>query len=607
MASEGFASVETTVSAAEQATSQGRHDDAISEYRKLVAEAHVIDYEYEAWARQLAELYLKQDRWGEAGYLYLYLHDFENARQAFAGPEFAAERGHVLLRERRYLEAATAYEEAGCIVQAAVACEEAKDHARATGLWKRLSHRPRLVKSPYERALVHFNLGVATQRAAGEQAPGSDAAAHMAEAQRLLEEVADDFETHGKRERAFDCYHTLLQLGTEAGSFENIAEGYLNCIRVLKADGLKFYVLQFYEDFVRMALERGELHAAATLFREAAEYAMQMGLPYHRHYLRAAADAWHSAAERGLETGKPMDLVENALVAGIDCLAAVGDFHRVRETFRRLSELDLPERKQKRYAAIFERFAGARSEVAPAPEFPDYLRQPHAYARVWFIDLVEWELEGDPARVAGTIVGDRKYPAGFRRRALNLMLFLGDARATSVDGSLATLGKTARLLGELQSYSALAPLERLLQHPAADVRRQVMRALRYMPFKRSLGLVVDGLADADAEVREAAIASLRGLHFSHAFDPLQRIFREHPDDNVKIAALTSIGRIQTLEAGEFLIGVVRHEPDRFRKVAKKALESFDTSDIVPVLEEHAQLEANPSIRRQLQRLVGRLR
>ena len=57
------------------------------------------------------------------------------------------------------------------------------------------------------------------------------------------------------------------------GQFENLAEGYVNCIRVLSEDNLKFYVLQYYEDFIKLALERGEFHAAATLYHEAADYA----------------------------------------------------------------------------------------------------------------------------------------------------------------------------------------------------------------------------------------------------------------------------------------------------------------------------------------------
>ena len=74
----------------------------------------------------------------------------------------------------------------------------------------------------------------------------------------LLTSAADGFEAKGPRERAFDCYGVLLTIGRE-GSFENLAEGYLNCIRILREDGLKYYVLQYYEDFQKLAEERTEL------------------------------------------------------------------------------------------------------------------------------------------------------------------------------------------------------------------------------------------------------------------------------------------------------------------------------------------------------------
>ena len=80
--------------------------------------------------------------------------------------------------------------------------------------------------------------------------------------------------------------------------FENLAEGYVNCIRVLRDDNLKFYVLQYYEDFIKLALERGELHAAATLYQEAAAFAARAGLPYDRHYQHKSALTWMRCAEQ---------------------------------------------------------------------------------------------------------------------------------------------------------------------------------------------------------------------------------------------------------------------------------------------------------------------
>src|SRR5947207_372647 len=147
----------------------------------------------------------------------------------------------------------------------------------------------------------------------------------FARTQELLEELADDFERRGQSQRAFDCYGILLRLGRDTGSFENVAEGYLNAIRILKVDDQKFYVLQYYEDFLGYAVQSREWHAAATLAREAADYCLKTGLAYERHYRQRAANLFAEAARQGLAAGGPPDLAESALAAAIDIAAGMGD------------------------------------------------------------------------------------------------------------------------------------------------------------------------------------------------------------------------------------------------------------------------------------------
>src|SRR6185369_4300278 len=137
-------------------------------------------------------------------------------------------------------------------VHAAVAFERAKQGLEATAAWKGLTHAPGVGQRPYEAALIHFNYGLAAVRI---DAHSSEARRALIESQRKLEQVADDFEQTGELERAFDCFQILLKLGKESSQFENLAEGYVNCIRVLRDDNLKFYVLQYYEDFIKLALE----------------------------------------------------------------------------------------------------------------------------------------------------------------------------------------------------------------------------------------------------------------------------------------------------------------------------------------------------------------
>jgi hypothetical protein len=275
----------------------------------------------------------------------------------------------------------------------------------------------------------------------------------------------------------------------------------------------------------------------------------------------------------------------------------------VGELFERLSRLDLPEKKRSRYGNIAGRYTNARSEAGEAPTFPEYLKQQHAYADIWFVDLLEWELAGDPHRVAASIVGDLRYPNGIRRRALVVVLTLADAALRGEETQPETLVKVADLLGELQSYAALSPLERLYEHEEARVRRAAVRALRFLYFKRAFVIVRRALRDSDAGVREAAIEALGGLHFPHAFNPLAGIYRDASDGRVRAAALESIGRIQSIEAGEFLVAVLRQEEGALRDVAARALAALDNADVFPILRQYHQIETNSEVRSLLGQLL----
>lgn len=602
MARDSFASIETTAAQAEALLAQGRYAEAERYYRDLVAQTHVIDYEYDDWLRRLAEIYALLDRHREAGYIYLYLHYFDMARDAFKGDAGTVARARVLEVEKRWADAAAAYQEARLPVHAAVAYERAKQPRQAAEQWRALADDPRLRDRPYELALVHFNLGMALVRIDAGSAEGRRA---LIDSQRRLEQVAEDFEQRGERERAFDCYQILLKLGKDSGSFENLAEGYINCIRVLKEDNLKFYVLQYYEDFIRLALQRGELHAAATLYQEAADYAVRAGLPYDRHYLAEAAATWVKCADKSIADDAPVEFTENAFVAAVGCYSAIDDFVAVRDVYERLAELPLPDKKRERYRRIASRYTTARQKRRDAPEFPDYLKQQHAYADIWFVDLLEWELGGDPFQVAASIIGDLRYPDGIRRRALVVVLTLADAALRDETTAPATLAHVAELLGELQSYAALCPLERLYEHEDPAVRRAAVRALRFLFFKRSFALIGRALEDVDGGVREAAIEALRGLHFPHAFNPLARIYRESNDARVQAVALESIGKIGTIEAGEMLLMVLRQEEGTLRDVARRALASFDNADVLPIMRQYFQLETNAEARQVLEDLLGR--
>lgn len=602
MARDTYTSIESTADQAESLVAQGRFQEAERYYRELVAQTHVIDYEYDDWLRNLADIYRRLQRRREAGFIQLYLHYFDMARESFPGDEGMAERARIFEVEKRWLDAAVLYEKAHLTVHAAVAYEKANKPDLAAATWESLLKHPALRDRDYEQALVAFNYGMAMSRQDEESGSGRRS---LIDSQRRLEQVADDFETSGERERAFDCYQILLKLGKDSGQFENLAEGYLNCIRVLKDDNLKFYVLQYYEDFIKLALERSELHAAATLFQEAADYAVRTGLPYDRRYQAKAAESWVRCAEKHVTDGAPIELTENALLAAISCYSAVGDYVRVREQFEALSDLDLPDKTRARYAKIATRYDASHQDTVDAPTFPDYLKQQHAYADIWFVDLLEWELGGDPHRVAASIVGDLRYPNGIRRRALVVVLTMADAAFRDAQNDPDTLIHVADLLGELQSYAALNPLEKLYDSENFQIRCAAVRALRFLYFKRSFVIVRKALVDREASVREAAIEALRGLHFPHAFNPLAGIYRETEDPRVQSAALQSIGKIQSVEAGEFLVMVLRQEEGPMREVAKGALAALENADVQPILRQYYEIETNVEVRESLGDLLRR--
>ncbi len=574
-----------------------RYTESERIFRQLLTQTHIIDFEYDDWLKGIAECYRAMNRLREAGYVYLYLHHFDRAAEVFKTQPNSVEAARVRELEARraagdaarklFAEAGRGYGEAGRHVLGAVSFAQADDAREERKAWERVLRDSRLRGRPYEEALVHFNLGLASQRD-GDRDAGNR---HLVQSQRLLEEVADDFEVRGERERAFDCYCILLKLGKDSSSYENLAEGYINCIRVLKEDNLKFYVLQYYEDFLRISLEREEYHAAATVCREAADYARRAGLIYDRGYMKRAAEIWWRAAEKNERDGGPVEITENAYLAAIDSFNSVGDFFHVRDTYKKLALLALGEKKQKRYTDVVGRYAEVWQEAIDAAPFPDYLRQQHAYPEIWYLDLIEWELDGDHEQVCASIVGDIRYADMIRRRALSVLLSHFDAAQRPSPGASAgaeldpnALAQIAQELGGLQAYAALRPLERLYEHPREEVRRGVMRALKHLYFKRAFLLINKGLKDESPRVRESALEAMAALHFPHAFDPLTRIFREHD---------------------EFLVEVLRYEVDHLRDVARRLLAQFDNPDILPILRKHLELEAGPA-RQPLEQIVRAL-
>ena len=430
----------------------------------------------------------------------------------------------------------------------------------------------------------------------------------LIESQRKLEQVADDFEQVGELERAFDCFQILLKLGKESAQFENLAEGYVNCIRVLRDDNLKFYVLQYYEDFIKLALERGELHAAATLYQEAAAFAARAGLPYDRHYQHKSALTWMKCAEQVRR-----DRRARCRWSRTRCsrprrsTRPSATTRRCASASSELAGLELPERAKKRFSTIAQRYKGL---AAPPVELPGLARLPQAAARVRRHLVRRSARVGDGRRSVRGRGVDRRRPALSERHPPPRARRAADARRRA-DAQRRRRDRDARRTSPSCSAScSRTPRCRrsrsCSRRSDPAIRRAAVRALRFLYFKRSFVIVRKALADPDAQVREAALVAIGGLHFPHAFNPLARIYRESTDPRVRGAALQSIGKIQTVEAGEFLVMVLRQEsrqPARGR--ARRRSPQMDNADVLPILRQHHEIETNPQVRETLGELLRR--
>jgi hypothetical protein len=570
------------VRSATRALETGRPGDALALLWPLVDRYTVLEAEFGPYLRMMGQAYAALGRPRAAGVIALYLGDLTLAERFAEGQP--RDLARVAIARRRPAEAARHFLDAGCLGQAAIQLEEAGDDRGARVLWERLCEDPRLRGDPYTHALVRFNLA----RAARRLGDGQAARRASVQSMHLLEVAADLFEQRGLRERAFDCYQVLISMGRD-GAFENLAEGYVNCIRILREDHLKIYVLQYFDDFQRLALQRGELSAAATSFQEAAEFCRRHGLPYERHYRMRAAETHVAAAEEGLRNGSPPEMCENAFTAALDAFADLGAWSRARDVYARLAQLDLPDKRRARYGRLHARLANVPDERAARPAPPDYLRAQMAYPEVWRLDVVEWEQDGDAAEAMAEVLRDAQWPDSTRRRALLCALQqLGTERPSVED-----LVQLAQLLGRTDLYTALSPLERLYTHPDARVRAGCLRALRQLFFKRSFVLISLGLRDPDASVRSEALAAASALHFSHAFDPLARIYRESTDSRVRLTVLGSIARIHSAEAVEMLVDVLRHGDGKERRIAREALRHSDNPHTDEALRRAAATETGP--------------
>jgi hypothetical protein len=560
---------------ARSALNRGDVDDAANSLVAAAQQTHVAEHDNVSVLRPLVEVLLRRNDARSALTVHWYMAFSESdgwkRAQGMLSSVPSVDRARTLAATNDMAGAAREMENAGLVAAAAIYREKADDWRGARALWSRLAQVVGGGADAYNAALVQFNLS----RCAKKCDDNRQAREASVAAVRLLEEAADYFESVGQRERAFDCFQVLVQIGRESGMFEDVLEGFVNCIRILREDHLKYFALQYFEDAHTAAKERGELSAAATLAREAADYARTLGMASaSAHYVVMQADLWKEVSKQHLDRGAPAEIAENALLAAILAFGEVGHYARVGGLYRDLATMDLEEQRKKHYARAAKRYDGVRDEPIDTAPLPSHLRQDNHFPDVWHVDLLEWEQQGSSAEACADVLLDKRWPDLIRRKAMlaRLTAFAVEGRPEDASGPATNARvRLADQLAQLQLYAVLSPLEKLFTRNERPVKVAVLAAMQQLFFKRSFVTIRGGLRDSDPAVVEQAAKAVESLHFQHAFDPLSRIVREQPQPNVRASALRALARIDTMEAAEFLLGILEHGAPADRTAALEAL------------------------------------
>lgn len=488
-------------------------------------------------------------------------------------------------------EAAELCQAAGRFVSAALFWQQTGKLLFAKEAWNRLlgGQLP-----PYERALVHTQLALLGGPSDGRVDP-SLRASLWAEGQRhaslggqLLEEVADEHESAGRRAQALDCYRVLAQLGQQRGSVENLAEGYLGMLRIVRGERLVEAAMRCYDEFLAHAERFGEHELCAEQCKEAAQFLARCG---HRQrairYEERAARALMLVASGRLQAGA-VRLAEHALLSAAELLSSGSSPTLLRDVLTQLAAL-VPDPIQR---ARYQRLAQAvpvpsRLPVAQAVSPSGPTVGPVAEP-VWSWDLLAWESAASPTAVCLRLLLDPSRPELTRRHALLALLYVEESDTDSLSIELRQrLGKS---LGSLRAYDAVAPLVRLYRESLVrpdsldeqSLRAQIVDAMPRLPFSSSLALVVSALSDPADAVRLQARGALSRLGTAELLSTLGQLFAESHELPVQLALLSALSKVADPRAVERLLQVFVSQPDPLRREARRGLLALRDGSLRPL-------------------------
>jgi len=590
----------------QRARGLGSSPEAARLWRELLGQTHVDEADYSDWARELAAIYTRTGRGLAAARIHEYLLAIPQAIDLYRKHGTPRDVGRVQRLGQKLDAAVDSYRDGGLYGHAARAADEQGDKRTALALYEQLERSYEAQSQPYLAGLAALNGG----RLAKDLKDGARQNALLATATRLLEQTADEKESIGDRDAAFRAYQCLVEIGKIEGSYENLAEGYLNCIRILKAKSDRFFTMQYYYDFVAFSDELGEVHSVAELFREAGEYARRVGFIYGDYFLLEAAKAWKRVAIQGLERGNPAELVENGLLAAVACFNRVEDDRGVAECYASLAELPLAESKVERYRTLAKEL-GAEADRAgpsePPPAFPEYFRRRVRMPEIWSRDILEAESGKDIPDAIGRLVGDHKNVWEVQRRRALLISLAYDDHVRGGGEAAAVPTSIIESIGELNHPAAVPPLIALYDGGDENTRQMILEKTPSLKQREYFALIDRALKDTGERVRDAGVTALRRATFAQALDSLVRIFNTFADAEVKDACLRSVASIGTDEACEFLLDVIRSHPATLGQKARTLLEKSAQERMLSALERNRRREPDPNLRIFIGRLVENIR
>lgn len=594
-----------TAESVQRARHLGQTFEAALAWRDLLALTHVDEADYAEWARELAFLYARLGRPLSAARIHEYLANIDPALQLYTKHGSPRDMGRVLRLGKRLREASLRYREAGLYGHAARAAEEAGQTAEALALFEQLVRTKEAQGEPYLAALAALNAG----RMAHKLQQPDRTRQLLSTATRYLEEEGDRREQGGNRDGAYRCYQSLIQIGRIEKSYEQFAEGYLNCIRILKQKGDRFSTMQLYYDFIAASEELGELHSVAEIHREAGEYAKRVGFIYADHFLAEAGAAWLRVATAATERNQPKELVENALLAAIGCFNRIQDDANVAACYAQLGTLELSDKKTERYQALAKdlgRVVAQGGAKEPPPPFPEYFRRRVQAKEIWIEDMIEAESGNDIPDAIGRLVGDQTAVWGVQRRKALLIALAYDDHTGAGGTAVAIPAQLIEKIGELGHAAAVRPLVAI--YDQGDEATQALIVERASALKQKEAfLLIDRALASVGKVRDAGVIALRRMTSVQSLDGLVRTFNSHDTADVREACLRSMAQIGTDEACEFLLDVLRSNAANLGARARALLETNAQERMLSALERNRRQEPDPALRIFISRLVEKIR